>query len=113
MCNCCSHEATEQGMGRAGRNSEPPGQQVPANGGDQSGENDFQVDKTRVNGAGNGIADLEFAYDIAGYKKGGKVENGRPEHCLKGSKDLCRDDGCYGVGCVVKTVDIIEYQGKD
>jgi len=100
-------------MGGAGGNAEPPCQQVPADGGDQPGEDDFQVDKVGMDRTCDGVAYLELPYDVPGYKKGGKVENGCPEYRLKRGKYLCRDDGCYGVGRVVKTVDIIKYQSKD
>src|SRR5882757_2565610 len=100
-------------MGGTGRNAEPPGEKVPANGGYQPGKDDLQVDKAGIDGAGDRIADLKFANDITGDKKSGKIENCRPKHCLERCQHLCRNDGRYGVGCVMEPVDIIEHQSKD
>jgi hypothetical protein len=45
-------------------------------------------------------------------KEGYEVEQGSPNHGLEWGKHLGRYDGCYGVGCIMKTIDVVEHQCK-
>src|SRR5580704_9346102 len=108
-----AHEPSQQRVGGAGWDATPPGQEIPCDGGDQPGKNHLEVDKVLVDRSGDGIPDFELANDIARDKEGSEVENGRPQHGLERRQYLGRNNRGDGIGGVVKTIDIIEYQRQD
>ena len=59
------------------------------------------------------IADLEFPDKIVEDKKGRKIKNGCPKYGLERRQDLGRDDGGDRNGGIMKTIDVVEYQGQD
>jgi hypothetical protein len=99
-------------MGRAGRNTEPPGNQVPDDGSNNACQNHMECDEFCIDPFGNSITNTEFLENIFGHEEGGKVENCCPNNCLKGRKYFGGNNGGNGIGRIVETIDIIEYEGQ-
>ena len=47
---------------------------------------------------------------MLGDEKGHEVEESRPKHRLERRQNLGRDNGGYGIGRIVESIDKIEYQ---
>ena len=103
-----ANESTDERMrGRRG-NTSPPGKQIPDNGRYQSRKDHFKGDKIFFHGFGNGICHTMVFED----KEGNEVEERSPEYGLKGGEYF---GGYYrgnGVGCIMKTIDVVEYEGQ-
>jgi hypothetical protein len=61
---------------------------------------------------GDGTRDLELPYKIVEDKKGGEVEDGGPEHGLERRQHFGGNDGCYGNGRIMKSVDVVKHEGQ-
>src|SRR5690606_37814269 len=77
-----ARETAYQGMGGTGRNAEPPGQEVPGDGGDQTGQNNRKGDKG-FSGSG-GPLPYSFGHGVSHTvifenKIGRKVKECRPQ----------------------------------
>jgi hypothetical protein len=95
-------------MGRGRWDTIPPGEQVPENGGNQSSQDNIQCYEFFVNGLADGIGySMVLENEISN-----NIEKSSPYNRLKWGKHLCGNNRCYGVGSVVKAVDIIKNQGQ-
>ena len=95
-------------MGGRGGDSVPPGEEIPKNRSDQSGEDDPQhatgLDLSRLYRFGNGISHTM----VFEYEECNGVEDGRPKNRLKRSEYFGGNNGRNGIRCIVKTVDVVE-----
>jgi hypothetical protein len=44
------------------------------------------------------------------YEKRKKVEQSSPKNCLERREHFGRNDGSDGIGCIVKTIDVVKYK---
>ena len=98
--------ASQQGVGRRGRKSQKPGDQIPENGAQQSAQHHagihyHGVDQPLAQGLGNRRSHHECRHE---------VEERRPHHRYSRAQHPGRDYGSDRVGTVVEAVDEIEDQ---
>ena len=98
--------AADEGVGGARRQAHEPGEEVPADGPEEGGEDDLgghdrDVDHPRADRVGDARAEDE---------EGDEIEEGGPEDGLARRQDPGRDDGGDGVGRVVHAVREVERQ---
>ena len=98
--------AADEGVGGARGQSQVPGEEVPADGPDEPGEDDLRghdrdVDHPRADGVGHARAEDE---------EGDEIEEGGPDDGLTRRQDPGRDDRGDGVGRVVHAVGEVEGQ---
>ena len=106
-------DGADHGVGAGGRQTEPPGAQVPQDGGNQQRKDHGKA------GAG---ADLENEFDgqqrddrksdrAGGGEHAGQIAHSRPDHGDVGFERMGVDDRSHGVGGVVEAVDELEAEG--
>ena len=113
-------EAAEQGVRRAGRQAEQPGEQVPEDAADQAGEDDEQHRLAAVRqqlGLGCAVLVLQVDHrvgdgegDLHGEEGADEVEDRGESHGDLGLEGPGRDRRSHGVGGVVKAVREVEGQ---
>ena len=96
-------------MRRRRRDSVPPGEQVPENGCNNTGKNNNQRYGVAMNCFCNRIGNIVFFE----YEKSDKIEKCSPYNSLKWSKNFGRNNGCDGIGGIMKTINKIENNGKN
>lgn len=113
MSQSGADKPADQGMRGTGRDAKPPGEQVPGDGADQSGENHLQRNEFLVHRSGNGVPDLEFPDDVFRNEEGDEIEHGGPQNRLEGCQHLSGNNGGNGVCRIMKSIDKIENERED
>ena len=104
-------ESAEEGVGRAGGQTEQPGQHIPDDGAHEAGKDDL---------GSNGEPIVPFVDQAAGNRGGdlgGKegthqVQDRGQGHCRLGLNGAGGDRGCHGIGRIVKPVREIKEQSQ-
>ncbi len=103
---CGSDESTDECVGRAGGEAEPPRDEVPDHASEEGGDDGFRGDEFRFDESGGD-----------GLRHGGsdhgapEIGDGGEEDGLTGMEDSCGNDGCDRVCGIVEAVDVLEDEG--